>query len=307
VSAQTFNENFAWRNGFGGGLAPVGMGCNIFAAQDPASESFAATTRTFQYARALKADGYFGRKTLAQYEKAFGPPSLELQGFDVSVYQNPRKLDFGRMYDDGHRFCGIKLYQGDDIPDRHAHEHARNAISSLLDFLYYLYDTPFTRGVHDAILEAEAALRALDKAPPSTLRLACDAEHKAYHVDKKTKRVMWGHEMHALWKKKPWEYRRRMTDWLLAKLHHLEVRIGYKPMIYSYPDFLIRRLYSEELTDYPLWLSSRRLSKPHTIPGYQRLACQQWTSEGSEQTRLHYDHDLDLNRAPYGLEPMLIP
>jgi GH25 family lysozyme M1 (1,4-beta-N-acetylmuramidase) len=301
-----YNEKFSWEHGFGGGLSKNEN--NSFCGLNPSTVSFVKATRVFQKCEGIICDGYFGPEAFGRYKDIYGVPTLERLGYDVSGYQNPKKLSHTRMYEAGYSFVIIKANQDDrDKIARSCAVHANVAQSIAgMDFTYYAFNVPWSDFQNDAKAEAEAYLSILSKLPEGTIRITVDAENKGYKVDKNSSKVKYGQEMYDLWKGRRGggrhEYRTRMTDWYYEYLGRLEEELDYWPILYSYPSFLRSRFVDgHNLGVCPLWLATRgSLEKPGPIGGFPNLRIHQFSSDGDARSRKVYNKDLDLNRAPFG-------
>jgi GH25 family lysozyme M1 (1,4-beta-N-acetylmuramidase) len=315
MGAIEFNEDFAWRNGFRGGLVKEGTEGNMFAGIDPTSHLFLRRTKLFQAEQKLSVDGYFGRDTLTSYRDTFGEPSVQVLGIDVSGWQKPLSINYEGFYEAGYRFVIVKLCQGTGSISRYCSQHVELARAAGMEIGYYVFGSPYSHGEYDAREEVENALATLATVPAPDLTLTLDLEDKGYRVDKETGSVERGRRMYDLWENNRNEYKKRMLDWTVAWLEYATSELGKPPILYSYPHFLdgrLERRLTEEtprvsvLASYPLWLASRTLGKPREIPGWDRVAIQQWTSEGDDVTLAIYPKDLDLNRAPWGIDALRV-
>jgi len=302
MSARSYNADFAWRNGFGGGLA-----CEhepgLFAGLDPGSLAFVEATSAFQLTAGLVDDGYFGPATFAEYLATHGKPSLQVLGYDVSYCQKARKLSHQKMRDAGFVFFWAKASEGRTIQDARAREHVEAGVRAGSDFGFYHFHF-FTLEDH-ARAQAEHFVRCVEPLPEASLRPVLDLEHKGYKL-RDDGSIKYGRPEFEAYKRDRSGYRERMTSQMLAWCERIEELLGVPPLVYSYPSFLrdrVHRVAPGWYERHQLWLSSRRLSQPHEVPGWtlRQTVCQQSTSQGTDETRAIYDKQLVVNRAPWGL------
>ncbi len=310
MTAQQYNDDFAWRNGFGGGLI-----CGM----RPDSEAFIQWTKSFQAkCPSLAVDGYFGPSSLERYEEIIGKPSVQVLGIDVSGHQLPSELDMAEMKALGRDVAGIKLVQGVGGESKHCNSHTMSAIKAGLEIFHYGFCSPWTDFLDDSVQEAERFFKLLQRYPDDQILAAVDFENKGYKQKKdddgnRLETCVYGQEMYDLWKGRRGggrpEYIQRMTDWIESYLYRFVELYGAHPMLYSYPGFIRDRIDLDAVDDIlfegPLWLASHTLGNPmvrHKMDKRFHLMLHQYSSKGDEETRRIFDHGLDLNRAPYGLK-----
>lgn len=160
-----------------------------------------------------------------------GPPML--QGMDISNLQG--QINWPAISPDV-RFVAIKASEGTGFTDPNFADNWRNArATGRVRIAYH-----FARPEYGNTPEAEAAyfLARLTDLQPGDL-LALDLETGTGDL----------------------------SGWALAWLRAVEVAVGFKPLLYSYPDFIAtRNLGTAALAAYPLWYASYRGSEP-AAPG----------------------------------------
>lgn len=67
------------------------------------------------------------------------------------------------------------------------------------------------------------------------------------------------------------------SAWALAWLRQVEAAIGYKPLLYSYQDYIHRCLTDPALAAFPLWLASYSTSIPASIGPWPSIALWQYS------------------------------
>lgn len=307
---SSYNNDFAWPHGFGGGLAPAGTCGNPFAGLDPSSDAFEDATRTLQAEQGLKVDGAFGPATFEAYKSVHGAPSLETYGIDVSRWEPPRKLDYPGLYNAGFTWNSVKVQDHErETPYPYATENCQVTIDCGMELGKYL----FLRPMYDpqrATRQVELFLRAMERTPGGLGQiLPClDFESKGYSVDKKSGEVIYGHDMLDLYRTNREEYVDRMTAFHVLAVERLARAIDEDPLIYSYPSFLRKRVRPEpELTACKLWLAIYHEGDParyerHRVPEGYTLDAQQTGSDGNERSNDHATTGLDVNRTPWGTD-----
>lgn len=329
--ALAFNEDFAWLNGFGGGLAAACHGLdNPFSGEEPGSQEFYETTLGFQSSHGLKVDGWFGGDTLKVYTEAFAKPALQLEGMDISGYQKPERLDvpalkaaglggFGMVKYIESKYNDLAISAGEhtlafcenDIPTG-GYSFIRTDKWHTSKFLTHAREQAerFIR----AIEQVEAFLKAYGVHVYVKLLPTVDMEHKGYKVNKSTGKVRYGKEMLAMYTDNRTEYVRRLTEGHAVVVEVIKRELGILPLLYSYPNYLRKRVKPiPELTQCPLWNSIRYKGSPHKYKQHKvpaeyegQLVLKQWQTDGSDPRVLEiYGRRLDINQAPYGLAPLV--
>lgn len=310
MGAQEYNRDFAWRSGF-----PQGLSFSADSSREkirPETEQFVSETRKFQQEEGLTADGYFGPSSFKRYKRAgYAHCDQFVMGYDVSYAQRADKLSHAKMLglSPPHTFFWAKASEGTTIQDMRAQEHTEAALKTGQLFGYYHFFR-FYVDKQNARAQATHFANCVRQLPPAKLRPVLDLEHKGYKVNADGS-LRHGALEHGLWQKDRGEYKRLMTLEALKFVDQVERELRVRPLVYSYPSFLRSRV---DVLDDPawyrqhqLWLSSRRLTYPHDVPGWTMddMVCQQFTSQGTETTRSVYDKGLDVNRAPWGMGPLL--
>ena len=316
TKAQAFNADFAWSHGFGGGLvSPGGCLVNPFKGLDPAGSEFWSMTCVFQTLKGIKQDGYFGADTLELYVEQYGKPDLQIEGIDISGYQRPDRISIPALKSVG--LCGFAYVKFIESKyknlAKYSLEHSLAMISNGVPHGGYLFvrtDSWYlpTFETH-AKEQAQNYLRAKAQLPGTVLLDCVDAEHKGFKV--KGDRVIYGHGMLNLKERDRAAYVERLTVGHAVVVETLKKETGEIPLLYSYPGYLNRYLTPvPELTQCPLWNSVRYVGSPtkykhHRVSNkWGKLVVKQWQTDGSDPRVLeHYGRRLDINQAPYGIEP----
>lgn len=71
-----------------------------------------------------------------------------------------------------------------------------------------------------------------------------------------------------------------LSNWALSWLQTVTAALGFKPMIYSYPDFIKHCLTHPDLSQYPLWLAAYEANRPQGIEQWADEALWQYTWQG---------------------------
>ncbi len=199
-------------------------------------------------------------------------------GCDVSVHQGV--VNWPRMAADGIRFAWCKATEGATILDRQFVHNMRGARAAGVPVGAYHYAYP-TGG--DAAAEAAFFLRVIGEPRDGDLLPVLDFEEKA------------GAKLGA----------KALNAWAVEWLRIVERELRVKPVIYSFPWYLLGTMggATRALRQYPLWLADYGASKGERHPitpigvkaarGFE-LVARQFTSEG----RCGGYARLDLNDAP---------
>ncbi len=325
--AQKYTEDFAWKNDFGGGLNGGLYRDNLFAGMVPGTVRFDDATVGFQARYDLKPDGWFGEKSFLKYKAVYGEPDLLVHGIDISGWQapddhrqnatDPKEIHYDKMREVGFNFVIVKTCQGVGSVAKHAVAHINNAVNDGTPHSEYTYATPWTDFKNDAVPEVDSFVESIEVVGAGPIKPVLDHESKGYKRkkdgDKKLHECHWGQEMYDLWRGIRGggraEYIDRMTDWTHQWLERFESLFGELPMLYSYPSFLNYRIHLEgKILQCKLWLAGYTRKNPlkkWNIDPRLDMVLQQWTSKGDERSKSVYSKGLDLNKAIYGLRPIM--
>lgn len=216
-----------------------------------------------------------------------------VHGFDVSRYQDGR-VDYARVAAQGLCYAWVGVSQGRSHASVARERHVRGLVGASILWGAYHYATPESSSPDEQARHYVSVLRALPHAP--SLRPVLDLEE--------------GRGLGA----------RRLTDWALAWLDHVEADTGVAPLLYA--GSYLRRIELARLERYGLWIPHYPAADSAPFDTHLRLrdqrlddgigpsrpagvdwACWQWTSHGDVPG---VTGRIDLNVAP-ALGPLLMP
>lgn len=210
-------------------------------------------------------------------------------GIDVSHHQYNRGVpDFDAVKEEGHSFVIVKLTEGVDYIDPSARCMAQAVLNAGLDLSYYHFATPggsSGKEWWDAGDEARDFLAALEGLPAPTMRVVLDFE----------------------WKKVDLSPAQR-TEWACEWLEIVGSALGYKPILYSYVNYLNTYVHlpSAPLNEHPLWLAHyTSADAPAFNPawGWAEEDFFLWQHASDGEVAGITGH-VDLNRAMRDLDPL---
>lgn len=267
-----------------------------------------------QAAAGLAVDGKIGPRTWGTIKEwwrgqmgiegvSLTPPSQKSPGdetaYGVDVSKWNQTVDFGAGLADGFCFAYLKSSHGDSDPDgadsytrtrqKYARMHSEACDAAGMARGWYHWATP---RAGDAIAEAEAFLRVVDRYGLGSLRAALDLEEGDGEASSDDLRGP------------------RLSDWCVEWMRRVARGTGAAPLMYSYGSFLKAGVRPGHGLEDPsvcagLWVAHYGVKTPSKwdLRIWREPLIWQHASDGKK----HWNgsQNLDLNIAPFGLTPLL--